>query len=266
MAVPKFLGVDLTVPTFTWKTSAGVDNNNSSYPTSNLKDGYPDTLSKSNSTGSDQYLLIDFGAAVSCNAIAIEGQNFIEVDPDTSILLQYNTNDDTNWADAVTALVIQSNGSYSNDAQFNTFSAVSKRYWRIVYASSCAVAPQFGSVFLGTALEFEDPAENPSIQAMPSHESVVEMVSLDGRSRSAGTTGGRLNWEMEFKLQSDTFATAWSAFLLIVNNNLMPFYFTDYNGDVWCVKFGNNYNPAQKRRYNQNDVVRFPLKTVLSNY
>lgn len=266
MATPKLLGVDLTSQTFAWKTSAGADNDNSTYPTSNLKDGYPDTLSKSNSAGSDQYLLIDNGVAVSCNAIAIDGQNFVEVDPDTAILLQYNTNDDTNWADAVTALNIQVSGGYSNEALFSTFNAVSKRYWRILFASTCAVAPQFGNVFLGTALEFEDPAENPSIQAMPSHETVVEMVSLDGRSRSAATAGGRLNWEMEFKLQSDTFAAAWIAFLLTVSNNLMPFYFTDFNGDVWCVKFGNNYNPMQKRRYNQNDVVRFPMKTVLANY
>lgn len=262
MANPIFLGVDLSIPTYTWKTSAGADNNNTSYPTSNLKNYYPDSVSKSNSTDANQYLLIDFGSAVSCNAIAIDGINFnglVSID----ITLQVNTNDDTTWTDAVSVVSLDQ----TNSAQLKTFTAQSKRYWRILFSSDASLAalPQIGNLFLGTRVDFDTTQEWNYISQMPTH-AVVQSTALDGRVRTATTAGGRYTWEFEFKLQSNTVMSNWRSFLNIVKNNGLPFYYKDENGNVWCVMLESNYNPARAYRYNQNNIERLKLKTLLANY
>ncbi len=262
MANPIILGVDLSVPTFNWKTSAGVDNNNSSFPTSNLKNGYPDIVSKSNSTDAGQYLLIDFGSAVSCNALALDGINFSGI-ADINVKLQTNINDDTTWTDASDITEITQN----NNAQLITFFVQTKRYWRILFSSTAPLtaAPQIGNIFLGTRTEFDSTQQWDYVPQMPSH-GVVQSEALDGRLRGAITAGGRYNWEMEFKLQSDTILSNWRTLLNIVKNNGIPFYFKDEDGNVWCVLFDANYNPGRAFRYNLNDIVRFKMKTVLANY
>jgi hypothetical protein len=258
MSNPKFLGVDLSIPTYTW--SGGVD---ASYPVSNLKNAFPDIYSKSNILTKDQYLTIDFGTAVSCNCAALDGANLVAAAADIGVRLQYNTNDDTNWADAVTVDTFQ----YTDATQQLAFNAVSKRYWRIIYNSTVDLVakPYIGSIYLGTSLDFEKTQQWGCVVQMPSHN-VATSEALDGRIRSAITAGGRYNWEIEFKLQSDTFMTAWRAFLLTVKNSGTPFYYIDSNGSVWCVVFDSAYNPMSMFRYNLNDTAKFKLKTVLANY
>jgi hypothetical protein len=258
MSNPKFLGQDLSIPTFTW--SAGVD---SSYPVTNLQNGFTDIYSKSNALTASQYITIDFGSAVAINMGLVDGNNFASIGADNGIKLQYNTNDDTNWADAVTVGTFTA----SNAAQLLSFATQTKRYWRILFDSTGALvaAPYISNLFLATSLDFEKTQQWGCVVQMPSHN-VVSSESLDGRIRSAITAGGRYNWEVEFKLQSDTFVTAWRTFLLTVKNSASPFYYIDSNSAIWCVVFDSNYNPTTMFRYNLNDTSKFKLKTVLANY
>ena len=258
MASPYFLGCDLSIPTYTW--SAGV---NSSYPVSNLATYFASDVSKSNATTSDQYITIDFGSAVSCNTIVIAGQNFVEVNPDTAIKLQTNTNDDTNWADASDVVTLAATGAYSNSPIVKTFNAQSKRYWRIVFTSTCAVAPQFGNIFLGTRLAFESTYEWDFAKENPEYET-AETVSLNGDIRMSQSFAGRKRWDLLFRLQSSTFRTAWDTFIGIVRGKLRPFYFVDTDGTtINYVHLDADYTDVKGYRYNQNNLnVKLKSQTV----
>ncbi len=258
MAFPKFLGCDLSIPTYTW--NSGVD---SLYPVSNMKNGYPDIYSKAGTTTLAQYILIDFGTAVSFNAALVDGINFSSVGADNGIKFQVNTNDDTNWADAVTLGTFTA----SDSAQMLTFATQSKRYARILFDSTGALVakPYIGNLFIGTTLDFEKSYQWGAVAQMPTHN-VNTSEALDGRIRSAVNAGGRYIWELEFKLHSDSFITSWRSFLLTVKNSAAPFYYIDPDGAIWCVVLDANYNPATMFRYNLNDLQKLRIKTVLSNY
>lgn len=263
MATPKLLGIDLSIPTYAWSAGA-----NASYPISNLKNGYPDSVSKSNATTDGQQFTIDFGSAVACNMIVLEGFNGATQDAD-GVAMSLQADDNSGFSSPETII-----GSGAWDliedtiAQAQSFASKTYRYWRIVFTKGSALTtkPEIGNIFLGTSLDFEDPAEETQVMNMPSHETVSVMTALDGRRRTARTSGGRLNWRMRFALQSDAFATLWYNFLLTVGNSFSPFYLIDFNGAVWCVRLKNGYNPATKQRYNQNDVEEFELETILANY
>jgi hypothetical protein len=181
MANPIFFGVDLSIPTYAWKTSAGADNVNASFPVSNLKNYYSDIVSKANSTGTDQYFVIDMGSAVSCDTLLLDGINFTGI-ADTSVKLQGNTNDDTTWEDPVDVATI----TQSNAAQIHTFSAASKRYWRILFNSSAplSAAPQLGNIFLGTRITMGTTPWWPFTHNQPDF-AVQTSRALDGRLRFA---------------------------------------------------------------------------------
>jgi hypothetical protein len=258
MANPKFLGCNLSLATYTW--SAGV---NTSYPVSNLKNGFPDIYSKSNATTLSQYITIDFGSAVAIDMGIVDGTNFASVGADNGIKLQYNTNDDANWADAVTVGTFTA----SNSVQSLAFATQTKRYWRILFDSTGALTaePYIGNLFLGTSLNFEKTQQWGCVVQMPVHN-VSTSEALDGRIRSAVTALGRYIWEMDFKLQSDAFVTAWRTFLSTVKNNGVPFYYIDSNSAIWCVVLDSNYNPTTMFRYNLNDTARLKIKTILAIY
>ena len=254
MASPYFLGVDLTVPTYTW--SAGV---NSSFPVSNLATYFEADLSKSNATTDAQYLVIDFGVSTPCNTVVISRHNFDALGlTDGEVQIQYNTNDDVSWDDAVTAISI----SVSSDPLFGTFSSVQKRYWRVLFTkgSALSAAPELGNIFLGTRLAFDTTYEWDFSKANPEY-STAETVSLNGDIRMSQSYAGRKKWDLLFRLQSNTFATSWDTFIAIVRGKLRPFYFVDADGtSINYVHLDSDYTDLKRFRYNQNNI-RIPLKS-----
>lgn len=255
MANPYFLGCDLSIPTYTW--SAGV---NTSYPVTNLKTYFVANVSKSNATTSDQYITIDLGSALPVDCVAIDGHNLATVDSDTGVFLQYNTNDDTNWADAVSAVIIQQTSAYTNLATVKTFGTQTKRYWRILFASSCAVPPQFANIFLGTRLQFESTYEWDFSKSNKEHQT-NETMSLNGDIRTSQSFAGRKMWDLLFRLQSNTFKTSWDTFIGIVRGKLRPFYFVDVDGTtINYVHLNTDFVDVKQIRYNMNNLT-IPLKS-----
>jgi len=260
MSNPKFLGVDLTVPTYTW--SAGVD---TSYPVSNLKTYYPDQLSISNATTADQYFLIDFGAAVSCNCLVISGHNFNLV-ADTNIKLQVNTSDDTNFvpdAEDVATLWASGGASLTGTDAF-TFAAVSKRYWRILFTSTIAVKPQIGNIFLGTSLDFTKPQQFNFYTNHPSNNT-AKVRALDGRLRTAQTFGAIRKHKASFKLLTDAFVALYKTFLSTVGNDGLPFYYIDKDSAIYLVNLEKGFNPYDAFRYNLNDITDLAMESTMAD-
>jgi hypothetical protein len=246
MANPYFLGCDLSIPAYTW--SAGV---NTSYPVANLKTYFVTDVSKANAKTQDQYLLVDLGSALATDTVVIDGHNFGAVGADEGLKWQYNTNDDTVWDDAVTAVSFDNNSL----AQSKTYSAVTKRYWRLLFDSSAAltVEPSIGNIFVGTRLQFEKTYEWDYARANKEF-ATSETQSLNGDIRMSQTFIGRKKWNLSFKLLTDAFKVLYDAFVDVVRGKLRPFYFIDADGSVNYVHFENDYNEMKSFRYNLNDV------------
>lgn len=255
MANPYFLGCDLSIPTYTW--SAGV---NASYPVSNLATYFVADVSKSNATTDAQYITIDLGVATSCNTIAISGQNFTSTGiGEGQVELQTNTNDDATWTDATIVTLLD---YASDDHSVVTFDATTKRYWRILFSkgSALSAAPQFGNIFLGTRTTFESTYEWDFAKSNKEYQT-SETQSLNGDIRTSQSFAGRKRWDLLFRLQSNTFKTAWDTFLGIVRGRLRPFYFVDADGTtINYVHLDTDFVEIKQIRYNQNNL-RIPLKT-----
>ena len=256
--IPKFLGCDLSVPTYTW--SVGVT---SGYPVDNLKNYFPDSVSRSNATTDAQYLTIDFGTAVSCNYVILHGHNFETLGlPSNEVLLQTNTNDDTNWADASTVVTITADV----DPIGYSFNAVSKRYWRLLFSKGSALSakPEIGNLFLGTTLDFEKPHEFKHYTNMPSSVT-SKMRSLDGRMRTAQTYGPIRRHRATFRLHSDAFVALWRTFLATVGNDALPYYYIDKDSGLYLVNLTSGFTPAESFRYNLNDIATLEMESTLAD-
>lgn len=252
MANPKFLGVDLAVPTYSW--SEGV---NASYPLANLKTYYPDQKSRSNGTTDNQTFDIDFGAAVSLNQLVVQGCNFDSLGAGATVTLQYLSG---TWQAIPISLSTPANDS---TARTLSFGATSAQLWRLIFArgSALAAAPEIGNIFLGTSFDFEHTQEYGYLSDMP--ESIADQKrSLDGRIDTTELYGISRH-EIEFKLVTDALIVLWRAFLRTVKNNARPFYYIDNNSALWLVNFEKSFNPARAFRYNLNDIVRFTLVSTM---
>jgi len=259
MANPKLMAVDLSVPTYTW--SGGAD---SSYPVSNLKNYFSDIYSKSDVLTADCYLQIDMQSAVTVNRVIVDGTNFASVAVDVGIKFQYNTNDDTNWADAVTV----DDFAASNSAQQMSVNSISKRYWRVFFSSTVplAVKPYIGNIFIGTTLDFEFTQQWGFHTNMPDFTDVTsESRALDGRIRSAQTAGPIRKHKINFddkNAQSDALITSFLAFLATAKQ--FPFYYIDNNSVIYCVKWSRGFNPYEAYRYNQNKIPDLQMESILA--
>lgn len=252
---PFFVGIDLSTPAFTW--SAG---ENTAKPLANLKTFYPDKVSGSNGTADSQTLLIDQGSAVPCNTIIIHNHNFDLLNlPSVKVTLQTNTNDDTNFADAINVAAVP----ISEDPLVYTFTETTKRYWRILFTkgSALSAAPETGNIYLGKSLDFEFTQQWGYFLDMPESVNNVGRTQ-EGRIHSAEHyTIAR--HELEFKLHSDAFVTAWRSFLRTVKENGRPFYFIDNKMNIWFVNFEKSFIPAKNMNCNLNDIVRFGLVSTM---
>ena len=129
MANPMFCVGVLAEATYTATST------NSSFPLSNLSTYVPTDLWKSNANTSPQYLMIDYGSAVSRNYALFHQHNLNSM---TTVSLQA-----ADSADYLTNLVtVVADIKTATDPVLFTFGAVTKRYWRINYANTGANIPQ----------------------------------------------------------------------------------------------------------------------------
>jgi hypothetical protein len=242
MAVPKFLGMDLsTMSNITW--SAGV---NSSYPVSNLQTYFAADITKSNATTDAQTLTFQLSATLTANAVVISGQNFASLGA-SSVKLQFF---DSTWQDAVTFTISD------NNTQWKTFSSQTSDQWRILFTKGSALStpPQIGNFFLGTSLDFDYSYDWDFAKANKQYSTSV-VTSLDGRIRASQAYQGRKMYDLKFRLLSDSNRTSWLTFVNTVRGPLYPFYFIDVDGTtIDYIHFVDELQNMTGYRYNQNNV------------
>lgn len=254
--IPKFLGVDLAIPTYTWSAGA-----NPSYPISNLKTYYPDVRSRNNTTTDGQYLLIDFGSPVSLNTLIIHGHNFDSFGLITRVIIQTNVNDDTSFSDpeVIDVPIIQ-------DPLVSIFATKTKRYWRFLFSkgSELDAAPEIGNIFLGKSLDFETTQEPGFHTNIPKSKTYV-IDAQDGRRKGIKLFRKRKHL-ISFKqsnLQSDNFKTDYLNFLRLVDNNSLPFYYIDNKLNIYLANLERDEHPYEEFKYNQNKLGDLHLKSTM---
>lgn len=122
----------------------------SGYDVENILDQKTFTFWKAAAHGTNN-LTADFGSAVAADTIGICGHNLYTVG--ATIYVEYST-DNSNWSEA--AHVTPAN----NKALMLTFTAATKRYWRLRIVNSSG-APMIAVFYLGSKVAFEYPANTP---------------------------------------------------------------------------------------------------------
>jgi hypothetical protein len=232
-----------------------------SYPLANLKDYFADSLWKSSASTAGQTLVVDFGAARSCNYIVLDNTN---IGSWTTVVLEAadDSGFTTNVATPISNIVGAGTAAYNTTAGAYEFSAVSRRYWRLRFATIGAI-PQIGSLYLGTRLTFETEQEWGFRLDAPTFQT-VEAIALDGRIRNSQSIKGRRVHELTFRYHSDTFRSAYETFLATVRGKLFPFYVKDHSTNLRLMHLDADYAPPERFRYNLNHFERLVLKEQLA--
>lgn len=255
MSFPKFVFSDLSDYTLSATSTDG------SYPLTNLQTYYEADQWRSASTADNQQLAIDFGAAVSIGALAIANHNFTSITSDGSISLQGA--DDSGFTTNVTTPT--SSLKSASDPYVFTFTAVSRRYWRIFFASTIGVtpAPRLGSFFLSAGLIFPTTYEFGGRRGAPRFQTSFSR-NLDGSKRGAQAFGGSKVFEIQFRFFNDTVRSSYINFLGTVRGELRPFYFADADDAVYYVHLLSDYQPTTDDMYNLNSLEKITLEEQLA--
>jgi hypothetical protein len=255
MANPVAYGVKLEDYTL------GATSTNASYPLANLQTYFAADKWQANNTSATN-LVIDFGAARSCDYIIIENHNLntANISGGENVVALEAADDSGFTTNKVT--VLDDVRSSSSPVKW-TFNAVSKRYWRLA-APAATAAIYVGNLYLGTAFSFGSPPEYPFRLGDPQY-ATSEAVALNGAIRMSQPFLARYYYDFKFRLQSDTVKTNLITFLQTVRGKLRPFYFLNpIDGTtLWYVHLDSDFNPADVINYGLNDILTFRLKTQL---
>ena len=220
-----------------------------SYPLTNLSTYDPDDKWQSNTTAANQTLNIDLGSAKTVDFVAFENHNFDAI-ADLSIKLQYDSADNPAFSSPADAYTMSGHG---NGRLIAAVSSVSKRYWRIMFASTGALSakPYLGNLFIGEkfapAYTFVFP-----YSAKNERFTTARARSISGKLRTAYSFGGILTWKIRFDMMDNTWLAAWLKFHQAVKGAACPFYYTDQDGATWYVALSNDSNDAESIRYQLN--------------
>lgn len=231
MSNPRFYAGELDACTFTMSATE-----DASFPLSNLHSYVPADLWKSSATTSYQTLKVDLGSALYRDTIIVEGHNFPSLDPIDHIYLQYDTNDNSSFANPVNAVDIR---TASGRTKFS-FSPVTKRYWRLYFDNGGDVLeakPEIGNLFICREVDAGFTYVYPYAEKNEGTPSTLRR-SVSGFARSARTYGAITKWKITFDVMSDTFRTAWLRFHQKVIGQT-PFYYYDCDDYGWYVFLAN---------------------------
>ena len=223
MSNPRFYAGELDVCTYTMSATE-----NASFPLSNLNNYVPTDLWKSSGTGSNQWLKIDLGSTLERDSIVIEGHNFNSLDD--PVYLQYDTNDNTSFANPVNAVQLD---GFGNGRLLFKFTPATKRYWRILFPAGIPYAPQVGNLFISKEVDAGFTYVYPYSTKNEGTPSFVRR-SVSGVARAARIYGAVTKFRITFDVLSDTFRTAWLRFHQKVIGQT-PFYFCDTDDSFWYV-------------------------------
>ena len=252
MSNPLFIAQDWAAVTFTASHSA-----DASYPLTNLKTGFARDVWKSSSLAANQWLKIDLGSALTIDRFVIEGMS-----ADT-FTVQYDTNDDSSFANPVTHIGItpSTDGDPYVADQFSGQGA--KRYWRLLWSGTPSTYPSIGQIMMCIGFSPSYPYDFGYRTKNREFESAVRSIALDGSIRTAIEYNGREVLEMTFTLISDADRAKFVTFFNTVRGPWLPFYFIDIDDAVYYVHLDERYNPLQTDNYQLNTLQRLVMRKQL---
>lgn len=240
--------------TFTASLSA-----DASYPLDNLSTYNPADLWKSSANTDGQTLKIDFGAARWRDFCIIDSHNFSGM---TTVSLQAADSSDyaTNLVTVVTSLV----GSNATVLKFE-FTAVNKRYWRILFTTTNSTVPQLGQIFIDQKVDFSQHYDWGFKPKNEDHESVTTKTALSGLLRSSKVYSGRLKYSFGWKNINNRTLENIRWWTQKVQGQFAPFYFYDHDDNQYYVKLSKSFHPSTVSSYKVNDSAAFEVESQTVN-
>lgn len=241
MSNPIFYAADMSAAVFTMS-----ETEDASYPLNNLYTNLPTLFWKSSTSTNNQTLNIDLGSAKACDFLGLGHHSLVY------IKLQVGETDDGNFAAPVDVVDNVS-------AMAESFSSVTKRYWRLYFTNNNSIIPEIGLLYLGTKLSMPF---NYDMDAEMNNKQFATTVkeSLAGTLRTSRQVAGRMRAEVTFSLNDDNTVTAWQLFMDTIKGQLNPFFFKDDNGVLGIYHSEEDYVPAKGMRANVNDIARIKMR------
>lgn len=158
----------------------------------NVQDQDLFTLWKPAATGTDALVVFDLGSATALTSWAILGHTICASGPSRNIRLSVGSTDDGTTFDTVVAYFIDwSTGANKMDNPWphicGTFTAVTKRYWRIKIYGTTAPDYEIGGFFLGQHHHFDDEPAQPLRNRWG--DSFTASEKMSGRTEIEGEGG-----------------------------------------------------------------------------
>jgi hypothetical protein len=205
------------------------------YPIENMQDRCENTLWKCDTANTSGYIQIDLGTARAVNYVMLGNHNY--TDTGKGIKVSYDNADAAGFGTELFA--VGSIGAYHDyvsgnaDRWLESFSSVTKRYWRVyLEAMGAATNQEIGTIFIGT---FWNWAHEPELR-MPDESGYNVNIKQSGGgstfSQIANTTVRR-DWGIPFEyIDSDEKGNCETFRDSIFMNkrgglSRYPFYFTD---------------------------------------
>ncbi len=160
---------------------------------------------------------------------------------------------------AISDLMTSGTPSGASTRQFWTFTAQTKRYWRLLFNDTSGVKPKVGKIFIYRHLDVQDNIEAGWALGTASQFRTETEDMLDGFLKSSQQGQGRKRFELRFTLVSDFVVTRWMTFQQTTRGAFHPFYFNYDTTQLWLLKNEADYSPAHGKAYNLNDIVQLNL-------
>lgn len=239
---------DLTI------TATGTD---AGYPLTNLKTYFSADQWRDSATSSPpRYLNIDVGAVAAVAGIdscIIHNNNF-QVIEDGGGAVSLEAADDSGYSTNLATVVADLVGG--TGITVYEFSAVTKRYWRIKFATTIPEVAKLGQIFLTKKLPlvYRGGSHDYGYKDGDSMFETVEATALDGTRRGSQSFYGRRVAEYPFSLMTDAVAAQFKTFHDTVRGKLFPFYVANIDGTVRYMKLAEDENPVTRDMYDQNSI------------
>lgn len=215
---------------------------------------------KSGSTANGQTLVADMGATA-----GLQARDSLILDQHSSfefMTIDLEAADNAAFTSGkvvpISNLMASGTPPTPNQRQFWEFTSVTKRYWRLEFVNTGAVAPQVGQWFVDAKADMGD-AIGPgwSLGNASLFKTETEEM-LDGWLKSSQQNKGRKRFELRFTLINNTVLAMFTVMQQTTRGALNPFYLNDATS-LWIVKNESDYSAAHGRAYQLNDTVKLNL-------
>lgn len=244
----------------TYTTVSGSAAYSGSYNYTNIKSYENTDIWQSDVTTNAQSLYVDFGSNQTFDSWVIDNNNFSSLGCSAIYVIAADNAGLTTNAAVAGTNDIQSSGSLF----YNTFTAITRRYWGIRFFGAQSVKPYIGNFFFSSKLTFSSP-QDWGYKGENREYVTSEVVSLSGRIMTSQNYAGRIIDEHKFTLQTDTVADNFRTFQSTVRGKLRPFYYVDADNTIRYMHLTDDYTPVESVRYNIN-TINLKMRTHVSTY